>query len=742
MQLLLFLNSFHLDHCAALPYFMQRTTFKGKVLMTHPTKAIFKWMLSDFVRVTSVANHDAEHEQLYMDEDLEACFPKIEVIDYRTEWEWQGIKVIALNAGHVLGAAMFLIEIAGTRVLYTGDYSREEDRHLMAAEFPPKPYPEVLVVESTYGVSSHQPRHIRETRFTSFIHKVVSRGGRCLIPVFALGRAQELLLILDEFWQAHPELHSVPIYYASSLAKRCMAVYQTYVNQMNQHIREQIGTGNNPFLFKHITNLRSPKEFEDKGPCVIMASPAMMQSGFSRELLEAWCSDARNGLLIPGYVIDGTMGKVVMSEPTDITALTGAILPFRMSVEYISFSAHVDYAQNSAFINALQPPHTILVHGGQEEMGRLRVALQHRYTPDVMRIYTPRNCEPVNLTFQGSRYVRIVGQLASQLADAISTEDAGSKAMEVEKDYKDAPTTDADDALCVNFKGVLVAKDYEYKLMSEEDVTEQTGLKRLNFKERARVTCKALPPLVHDLLVSIFGRKQVQMERVNGVPALPSLDLKKSSQLSLSQSGGNAPPLLNNVHTIFIMDKRFKLEYHGSHLYVLEWDASPALDVIADSIMACLYTADTCRASVKATESHSSHHHHGSQAKGKAVDDPTERNPLDFLDIIRKYLEAQVGPTEESLEEEPCFLVSVLGRRVKISLEDLSVSKAELVPNDIHIDGMQSDQESEGMLSSTTEEEFTDEVLDRQALDYVQKAIEEVKRIIVIPSLSSLAYNE
>ena len=78
---------------------------------------------------------------------------------------------------------------------------------------------------------------------------------RCLIPVFALGRAQELLLILDEYWAMHPELQDVPIYYASSLAKKCMSVYQTYINAMNDKIKRQINVSN-PFVFKHISNLK------------------------------------------------------------------------------------------------------------------------------------------------------------------------------------------------------------------------------------------------------------------------------------------------------------------------------------------------------------------------------------------------------------------------------------------------------------------------------------------------------
>lgn len=84
----------------------------------------------------------------------------------------------------------------------------------------------MTVIESTYGIQSHQPRREREQRFTEVIRDTVRRGGRVLIPTFALGRAQELLLILEEYWAAHPDMHNVPIYYASPLAKRCMKAYQ------------------------------------------------------------------------------------------------------------------------------------------------------------------------------------------------------------------------------------------------------------------------------------------------------------------------------------------------------------------------------------------------------------------------------------------------------------------------------------------------------------------------------------
>ena len=153
------------------------------------------------------------------------------------------------------------------------------------------------------------------------MHKIVARGGRCLLPVFALGRAQELLLILEDYWVRHPELHSIPIYYASALASKCMKVcphpsllplfvrffmchphpspqvYETYINMMNERIRDQFECSANPFHFKHVSNLRGMERFDDTGPCVVMASPGMMQSGLSRELFELWCRDSANGVL-------------------------------------------------------------------------------------------------------------------------------------------------------------------------------------------------------------------------------------------------------------------------------------------------------------------------------------------------------------------------------------------------------------------------------------------------------------
>lgn len=146
---------------------------------------------------------------------------------------------------------MFLIEIDGVKILYTGDYSREEDRHLKPAEIPPNCEVDVFIVESTQGVQKNENRDARELKFKQLVHDIVRRGGKCLMPCQALGRAQELLLILNEYWKEHPELEQeVPIIYSGSLAKKSLEIFKTHRNMMSDQLRMELEQGQNPFKFE------------------------------------------------------------------------------------------------------------------------------------------------------------------------------------------------------------------------------------------------------------------------------------------------------------------------------------------------------------------------------------------------------------------------------------------------------------------------------------------------------------
>jgi cleavage and polyadenylation specificity factor subunit 3 len=492
-------------------------------------------MLSDYIKVSNIATE----QMLYTEADLEASMEKIETINFHEERDVMGVKFWAYNAGHVLGAAMFMIEIAGVKILYTGDFSRQEDRHLMAAEIPSMK-PDVLITESTYGTHIHEKREDRENRFTSLVQKIVQQGGRCLIPVFALGRAQELLLILDEFWSQNPDLQEIPIYYASSLAKKCMAVYQTYIFGMNDKIRRQIAV-NNPFVFKHISNLKGIDHFDDIGPSVVMASPGMMQSGLSRELFETWCHDPKNGVIIAGYCVEGTLAKTILSEPEEITTMSGQKLPLNMSVDYISFSAHTDYQQTSEFIRLLKPQHVILVHGEQNEMNRLKSALQREYEsqPNAnITFYNPRNTHSVELYFKGEKTAKVMGKLASskvENGDAVS--------------------------------GILVKRDFKYHILDATDINKYTDMSMSTVTQRQSMAFSGSPTSLKFLLERIAGNGTVEV-----------LDNDKKFKV------------FDNVEVTF-----------DGKIVILEWLANPVNDMFADTVLASLLQTELCGSQIKSS---------------------------------------------------------------------------------------------------------------------------------------------
>nr|CAN71414.1 hypothetical protein VITISV_029216 [Vitis vinifera] len=516
----LLVTHFHLDHAASLPYFLEKTTFKGRVFMTHATKAIYKLLLSDYVKVSKVSVED----MLYDEQDILRSMDKIEVIDFHQTLEVNGIRFWCYTAGHVLGAAMFMVDIAGVRVLYTGDYSREEDRHLRAAEIP-QFSPDICIIESTYGVQLHQPRHVREKRFTDVIHSTISQGGRVLIPAFALGRAQELLLILDEYWSNHPELHNIPIYYASPLAKRCMAVYQTYINSMNERIRNQFANSN-PFDFKHISPLKSIENFNDVGPSVVMASPSGLQSGLSRQLFDMWCSDKKNACVIPGYVVEGTLAKTIINEPKEVTLMNGLTAPLNMQVHYISFSAHADFAQTSTFLKELMPPNIILVHGEANEMGRLKQKLITQFADRNTKIISPKNCQSVEMYFNSEKMAKTIGRLAEKTPGVGET-----------------------------VSGLLVKKGFTYQIMAPDDLHVFSQLSTANVTQRITIPYTGAFGVIKHRLKQIYESVESLPDEESEVPA-------------------------------FRVHERVTVKHESEKHISLHWTSDPISDMVSDSIVA------------------------------------------------------------------------------------------------------------------------------------------------------------
>lgn len=663
---ILLISHFHLDHAASLPYVMQQTNFKGRVFMTHATKAIYRWLLSDFVRVTTLfgggdgdkqenpQENDGASSNLYTDEDLMMSFEKIETIDYHSTIEVEGIRFTAYHAGHVLGACMYFIEIGGVKVLFTGDYSREEDRHLKVAEVPPT-RPDILITESTFGTATHEPRLEKESRMMKNIHSTILKGGRVLMPVFALGRAQELLLILEEYWTQNEDLHSVSIYYASDLARKCMAVYQTYTSIMNEKIRLTATSGekSNPFQFKYIKSIRSIDKIQDIGPCVVVASPGMLQSGVSRTLLERWAPDPKNAVIMTGYAVEGTMAKEILAEPHTIPSILNpeVAIPRRLSVDEISFAAHVDFQQNAGFIEEVSPKKIILVHGDSNPMGRLKSALLSKYssrkgTEEEVKVFNPRNCEDLLIGIKGAKVAKVVGLLAESeiglVRDFLEKKQAESKIIELKEEDMDVVAekeTEQSQDNKVNgeeakepeetfissgivLSGVLISKDFDLNLLQLEDLQEYTQLSTSFVKSNVRLKIQGSISLIVWHLEQMFGHINVVMDEEELWECLIMDMILISVDKSTPATGLNI-----NV----------------------EWINNNAMaDSLADSIVAILYSVDSSPASVKLT---SKGHTHSHDVKEEPLDEvkSIEKKGHQLSDIssrikrISKLLKAQFG---------------------------------------------------------------------------------------------------
>ncbi|EZF33030.1 Cleavage and polyadenylation specificity factor [Trichophyton interdigitale] len=642
---ILLISHFHLDHSGSLPYVLSKTNFKGRVFMTHATKAIYKWLIQDNVRVSNTSSSSDQRTSLYNEHDHLSTLPIIETIDFNTTHTINSIRITPFPAGHVLGAAMFLISIAGLNILFTGDYSREEDRHLISAEVPKGVKIDVMITESTFGISSNPPRLEREAALMKSVTSIINRGGRVLMPVFALGRAQELLLILDEYWSRHPELQKVPIYYIGNMARRCMVVYQTYIGAMNENIKrlfrqrmaEAEARGDKsvtagPWDFRFVRSLRNLDRFEDVGGCVMLASPGMLQTGTSRELLERWAPNERNGVIMTGYSVEGTMGKQIINEPEQIPAVMSAknaagpsddqkiMIQRRCTVDEISFAAHVDGVENREFIESVAAPVVILVHGEKHQMMRLKSKLLSLNVDKEVKVkvYTPANCDEVRIPFMVDKVARVVGRLAET-----------------------SPPIGQDDSRLMD--GVLVQNGFKLSMMASDDLREYAGL------TTTMVTCKqyitlstASIDLIRWALESTFGL----IEEINS----PSSEVVKGSNGDSSETqndsvikkGEEADEEIpsRELTTYLIMGCVF-VKYNPQRREVeVEWEGNMMNDGVADAVMAVLLTVESSPAAVKRSSKNKHCHNH---------DAPLPNNPHSQLTPDERFmrlcmiLEAQFG---------------------------------------------------------------------------------------------------
>jgi integrator complex subunit 11 len=383
---LLIISHFHLDHCGALPFFTEILKYKGPILCSQPTKAILPVTLEDFRKVMSEYKGQVS---ILRPEQIINCVKKIQTIEINeTRVFKKDIKVTCFYAGHVLGACMFLIDINGNRVTYTGDCNTIIDRHLSGA-YMPKIYPDVLMTETTYGDKVRQTKRIREREFLKKIEETLSKGGKVLIPIFALGRAQELCILIDTYWKRTN--NKAPIYFIGPMAQKVNFYYKLFQNWMNPAVKS-VFTQRNVFDFKFVQ--QSDKSLMGvEVPMVIFATPGMLHGGFSLNMFKKIAPDAKNCVIIPGYCSPGTVGNRILNGEKKIE-IDGEKIDVKCEVYYMSFSAHADQKGLLQLVNNISPKNLVLIHGDYEAMKKFKETCQSQIGA---KIIMPENKE--NVTF-------------------------------------------------------------------------------------------------------------------------------------------------------------------------------------------------------------------------------------------------------------------------------------------------------------------------------------------------------
>ncbi|XP_043707112.1 cleavage and polyadenylation specificity factor subunit 3-II isoform X2 [Telopea speciosissima] len=390
------ITHFHLDHVGALTYFTEVCGYSGPIYMTYPTKALAPLMLEDSRKV--MVDRKGEEEQFTYNHIMD-CMKKVTAVDLKqTVQVDKDLQIRAYYAGHVLGAAMFYAKVGDSAIVYTGDYNMTPDRHLGAAQID-RLQLDLLITESTYATTVRDSKYGREREFLKAVHKCISGGGKVLIPAFALGRAQELCILLDDYWERMNL--KIPIYFSAGLTIQANMYYKMLIGWTSQKIKDTYAT-RNAFDFKHVCSF-DRSLINAPGPCVLFATPGMISGGFSLEVFKQWAPSEMNLVALPGYCLAGTIGHKLMSgKPTKIDLDKDTQIDVRCQIHQMSFSPHTDAKGIMDLVKFLSPKHVILVHGEKPKMATLKGRIRTEFG---IECYDPANNETVCIP--STTYVKI-----------------------------------------------------------------------------------------------------------------------------------------------------------------------------------------------------------------------------------------------------------------------------------------------------------------------------------------------
>lgn len=374
----------HADHIGALPI-VHALYPDCPIYATPPTVDLMNIMMRDSYKLLEQRCRETNTLSPYTEEQVKDLLQSLLLYPANGQLVIGDVKIQSYRAGHILGAVMFLIEGDGEKLFVTGDLSFKAGRTIHGAQVPHDVQPDVLIMESTYGNRAHTDRHTEETRLAHDVAEVVSNGGFALIPAFALGRAQEVLLVLQDYMDKGliPEF---PIY-VDGLVTPISRIYNQYPHYVKGPVAYRIKNNGDAFLTKGRCKAVTPKEREmvlQGKPGCIVASSGMLIGGASSWYAQKLVTDSKNAIFITGYQDEESPGKKLLNIADGIEdklEIGGESYPVKCRVGKYGLSAHADASEMNRFVQTLQPTYTLLVHGDDTARGQLSNLIDPRFNP-------------------------------------------------------------------------------------------------------------------------------------------------------------------------------------------------------------------------------------------------------------------------------------------------------------------------------------------------------------------------
>lgn len=406
------LSHAHIDHSGLLPK-LYREGFRGRVYATAATRDLCTSMLADsaFIQEKDVAwvnrrerrRGGDQIEPLYGILDVEGVMECFEDVAYDEVFTpLPGLSVEYRDAGHILGSATMALTIEEEgRVVtlgFTGDVGRDQRPILR----DPRPMPDCdyLICESTYGGRTHDPPDAAKDRLAEVVSETAARGGKVIIPAFAVGRTQEIVYRLDELTN-EGRLPPVPVYVDSPLAVNVTDIFKRHPECFDDELLEYMEGDAEPFGFARLSYIRdvedSKKINSSRLPMVVISASGMCEAGRILHHLRNNVEDPRNTVLMVGFCAPHTLGRRIVERRPEIK-IFGEPHRLRANVEVMnSYSAHADEPELVEFVSHLDPnrmKRIFLVHGDADRQLLLRDALDAAGYGDV---YGPERGESFEL---------------------------------------------------------------------------------------------------------------------------------------------------------------------------------------------------------------------------------------------------------------------------------------------------------------------------------------------------------